>query len=168
MSGLEDRLALLERRLRQLEDGTAAAEGASRDRVAVLDRLHRLQAAIDARDWDTVRGTFTADGTGYHRTGIDEIVAVMQGHLGGCGATQHLLGNTRVTIDGDRARSLSYARVHHVGAGSMRGKFFECMGEYDDRWIRTGAGWRLSHREFDMRIQLGDFRVLQPAADPGY
>lgn len=168
MSGLEDRLALLERRLRQLEDGTAAAEGAAQDRVAVVERLHRLQAAIDARDWDTVRDTFTADGTGYHRTGIDEIVAVMQGHLGGCGATQHLLGNTRVSIDGDRARSLSYARVHHVGAGDMRGAFFECMGEYDDRWIRTGTGWRLSHREFDMRIQLGDFRVLQPAADPGY
>lgn len=136
------------------------------ERLALLDRLYDLQAAIDARDWDTVRNTFTSDGTGYGRTGIDKILAVMQAHLGGCGPTQHLLGNTRVTIEGDRARSLSYARVHHVGAGSMRGSFFECMGEYDDRWVRTGTGWRLSHRDFDMRIQIGDFGVLRPTSDP--
>ncbi|MFE9820407.1 nuclear transport factor 2 family protein [Streptomyces sp. NPDC005773] len=162
MSGLEDRLVLLERRVQDLEHGVLAAEAASRDRVAVLDRLHRLQAALDARDWDTVRNTFTADGTGYSRTGIDAIVAQIQAHLGGCGPTQHLLGNTRVTIEGDRAWSLSSARVYHVGAGAMRGRFFECMGEYDDRWVRIEGGWRLSHREFDMRISLGDFGVLRP------
>lgn len=166
MSGLEERLALLEGKLRQLEDGKTTDGGLSEDRVAVLDRLYRLQAAIDDRDWDTVRSTFTADGTGYGRTGVDRILAVMRDHLGGCGPTQHLLGNTRVAIEGDRAQTLSYARVHHVGAGSMRGRFFECMGEYDDRWIRTETGWRLSRREFDMRIQIGDFGVLQAAPGP--
>ncbi|WP_112470464.1 nuclear transport factor 2 family protein [Streptomyces triticisoli] len=164
MSGVDERLVLLERRLRQLEGGEAAGEGSPHDRVAVLEQLHRLQRAIDARDWDTIRETFTPDGTGYGRTGVDEILAVMRDHLGGCGPTQHLLGNERVTIEGDRARSLSYARVHHVGAGDMQGKFFECMGEYDDRWVRTENGWRLSHREFDMQIQIGDFGVLRPAA----
>ncbi|MFE7711833.1 nuclear transport factor 2 family protein [Streptomyces sp. NPDC057486] len=164
MSGIDERLALLERRLRQLESGEAADEGSLRDRVAVLEQLHRLQSAIDARDWDTIRDTFTPDGTGYGRTGVDEILAIMQDHLGGCGPTQHLLGNERVTIEGDRARSLSYARVHHVGAKTMQGKFFECMGEYDDRWVRTENGWRLSRREFDMQIQIGDFTVLRPAA----
>lgn len=166
MSGTEERLAVLERRVRELEGGKAAVEAASQDRVAVLDRLHGLQAALDARDWDTVRDTFTADATGYSRTGVDAIMAQVQGHLGGCGPTQHLLGNTRVTIEGDRARSVSCARVYHVGAGTMRGTFFECMGEYDDRWVRTESGWRLSHRDFDMRIRLGDFRVLRPAAEP--
>uniref|UniRef100_A0AAU3GYT7 Nuclear transport factor 2 family protein n=1 Tax=Streptomyces sp. NBC_01401 TaxID=2903854 RepID=A0AAU3GYT7_9ACTN len=140
--------------------------GGLEDRVAVLDRLHRLQAAIDTRDWNSIRNTFTTGGTGYGRTGVDAILAVMQDHLGGCGPTQHLLGNTRVVIEGDRAQSLSYARIHHVGAGSMRGRFFECMGEYDDRWVRTESGWRLSHRDFDMRIRIGDFGVLRPADDP--
>ncbi len=45
----------------------------------------------------------------------------------------------------------------------MEGSFFECLGEYDDAWVRTAAGWRLSRRTFDMRIQLGDFALLRPA-----
>ncbi|MFJ8753153.1 nuclear transport factor 2 family protein [Streptomyces sp. NPDC102441] len=71
-----------------------------------------------------------------------------------------------MVIEGDRAQSLSYMRAHHVGIGSMQGKFFECMGEYDDRWVRTESGWRLNHRDFDMRIRIGDFGVLRPAGDP--
>ncbi|MFB6783138.1 nuclear transport factor 2 family protein [Streptomyces sp. NPDC056352] len=136
MSGIDERLALLERRLRQLESGEAADEGSPHDRVAVLEQLHRLQSAIDARDWDTIRDTFTPDGTGYGRTGVDEILAIMQDHLGGCGPTQHLLGNERLTIEGDRARSLSYARVHHVGAESMQASWPKTVVDCRDKTPR--------------------------------
>ena len=93
----------------------------------------------------------------------DAVVRRMQDHLGGVGPTQHLLGGHRVSISGDRARSLTYGRVHHVGAGPMEGSMYECMGEFDDRWVRTDAGWRLAHRWFEIRIALGDFAVLRPA-----
>ncbi|MGW2658473.1 nuclear transport factor 2 family protein [Streptomyces sp. NPDC001478] len=143
MSGLEERLVRLESRVRELEERERSAEvveGEVGARGAVLDQLHRLQAALDARDWDTVRKTFTADATGYGRQGVEAIVDVVKGHLGGCGPTQHLLGNTRLVVEGSRARSFSHARVHHEGAGSMRGSFFECMGEYEDRWAQTEEG----------------------------
>lgn len=132
------------------------------DRQAIIDRLHRLAAAIDERDWDTIRTIFSADATGYGSTGVDAIVTTMGEHLGGCGPTQHLLGNHRFTVEGDHAQSLTYARVYHQGAGPMQGQYFECMGQYDDRWVRTDTGWRLSYRHFDMRITLGDFAVLRP------
>ncbi|MGH3435497.1 MAG: nuclear transport factor 2 family protein [Sciscionella sp.] len=132
------------------------------DAEAITGTLHRLAAATDARDWATIRATFTTDGSGYGRTGADAIVAVMREHLGGCGPTQHLLGNHRITVDGDRARSLTYVRVYHQGAGPCEGLFYECMGEYDDRLVREGDRWRLTSREFDMRITLGDFAVLRP------
>lgn len=132
------------------------------DRQAIIEALAALAAALDGRDWDTLRTVFTADATGYGRTGVEDIVAVVRGHLGGCGPTQHLLGNHRVDVDGDRARSTTYARVYHRGAGTRQDRFFECLGEYHDRWLRTGSGWRLRRRDFDMRITLGDFAVLQP------
>ena len=138
-------------------------EAAPDDRTDLLERLRRLQKAIDTRDWDTIRATFTEDGSGYGQTGLDAIVATMQAHLGGVGATQHLLGNERVEVDGDRARTRSYVRVHHVGAGPMEGAFFEVMGEYDDRWARTADGWRLTSRVFETHIFLGDRAVLRPA-----
>ena len=64
----------------------------------------------------------------------------------------------------DTARSLSHARVHHVGAGPMAGSFYECLGQCDDSWVRGPDGWRITRRTFEIRIDLGDFAVLGPAS----
>lgn len=133
------------------------------DRDDIIETLGLVAAAIDQRDWDTIRALFTADTHAYGARGIDALVAQFEAFLGGVGPTQHLLGNHRVTIDGDTARSLSYGRIHHVGAGPKDGSSYECLGEYDDHWVRTTAGWRISRRWFDIRIQIGDFSVLRPA-----
>lgn len=133
------------------------------EREAISTALATVAAALDQRDWDTLRAAFTADARAYGRAGVENIVAVVAEHLGGCGPTQHLLGNHRVELDGEQARSLTYARVYHQGAGATRDRFFECMGEYDDRWVRADHGWLLTSRVFDMRIALGDSAVLRPA-----
>lgn len=135
----------------------------SADRTALVEALARFAAATDERDWDTIAGSLTEDCVAYGATGPAAVVRRMQDHLGGVGPTQHLLGNHRVTVTGDRAHSLTYARVHHVGAGVMAGSFYECLGEYDDHWVRTADGWRISRRSFEIRIPLGDFTVLRPA-----
>ncbi|KRF21292.1 hypothetical protein ASG90_01990 [Nocardioides sp. Soil797] len=138
----------------------------SDDRTQIIEQLANVASALDRRDFDFLLDVFTPDARGYGKRGAEAIVAQVRSHLGGVGPSQHLLGNHRVTLDhdGDRdsARSLTYARVHHVGAGPMEGRCFECMGEYDDRWRRTPDGWKLSSRRFDMQIVLGDFAVLRP------
>ena len=133
------------------------------DRDDIVQALARVAAAIDARDWGTIRAHFTADTVAYGAHGIDELIGRLEGHLGGVGPTQHLVGNHRVTVDGDTARSLTYGRIHHVGAGPMDGSSYECMGEYDDEWVRTAAGWRICRRWFEIRIEIGDVAVLRPA-----
>ena len=133
------------------------------DREDIVEALAEVAAAIDARDWDTLRERFTADTHAYGVRGADALIAQLEAFIGGVGATQHLLGNHRVTVDGDTARSLSYGRIHHVGAGPKDGAFYECLGEYDDHWVRTDAGWRISRRWFDIRIELRDRSVLRPA-----
>ncbi|NLU84703.1 nuclear transport factor 2 family protein [Rhodococcus sp. HNM0569] len=131
------------------------------ERDQVIEQLAHLASALDRRDWDALGAAFTEDASGYGATGRDRIVARVRAHLGGCGPSQHLLGNHRVEIDGDHARSLTYARVHHVGAAGD-GAFYECFGEYDDRWTRTPDGWRVTSRTFTVSHDLGDFAVLQP------
>lgn len=133
------------------------------DRVGVLDALYRLQTAVDARDWDHIAATFLPDAHGYGVRGVEAIIDQMQAHLGGCGPTQHLLGNCVVEFDGAVANVSAAARVYHVGAGSKEGSFFECMGDYTDRWREVDGAWRLESRWFDMRIALGDFEVLRPS-----
>lgn len=132
------------------------------DRDEILERLAAVAAALDERDWTALGGAFTPEAEGYGRTGRSQIVARVRAHLGGCGPSQHLLGQSRVTVDGDAGRSLTYARVHHVGAGDRADAFYECLGQYDDRWARTTEGWRLTRRRFDVRIELGDRSVLRP------
>ncbi|WP_342661099.1 Uncharacterized protein Rruber_02119 [Rhodococcus ruber] len=132
------------------------------DREQIVERLAELASALDRRDWAGLGAAFTDSATGYGAAGRDGIVAVVRAHLGGCGPSQHLLGNHRIEVDGDRARSLTYARVHHVGAGPAVGASYECFGEYDDRWVRTRDGWRLTSRTFTISHDLGDFGVLRP------
>lgn len=132
------------------------------DRDQIIEQLAHVATALDRRDYDALIDAFLPDAHGYGRKGAEAIVEQVRDHLGGVGPTQHLLGNHRVEVDGDEARSLTCARVHHVGAGPMEGSFFECMGEYDDRWRRTPDGWKLARRAFDMQIMLGDFAVLRP------
>ncbi len=132
------------------------------DRVLIVEALADLSSALDARDWAAVGAAFTPDAHGYGQAGVDGILAVVRAHLGRCGPSQHLLGNHRIRISGDTAQSLTYARVHHAGAGAKTGSFFECLGEYEDEWVRREGVWRISKRVFDMQIQLGDFSVLRP------
>lgn len=132
------------------------------DRDAIAERLAEVAAALDTRNWTALGEAFTEDARGYGATGRDAVVACVREHLGGCGPSQHLLGNVRVTVDGETASSLTYARVHHLGLGDRAGDFYECMGEYHDTWVRTPEGWLLTGRRFSVTIELGDRSVLQP------
>jgi hypothetical protein len=132
------------------------------DRHQILERLAAVAAALDTRDWAALGAAFTEDAHGYGVRGRAAIVAQVRDHLGGCGPSQHLLGNHRIAIDGDSASSQTYARVYHVGAGERASAYYECLGQYSDTWTRTPDGWRLTGRRFTISIELGDRSVLQP------
>ena len=136
------------------------------DRDQILERLAEVATALDTREWTALGELFTESASGYGAAGRDAIVSRVRDHLGGCGPSQHLLGNQRVELDldgnPDRARSRAYGRVLHLGADDLAGLIYECCGEYTDLWTRTDAGWRISSRWFDMRFDLGDARVLRP------
>lgn len=132
------------------------------DRSAIAEALAGVAAALDSRDWQALGAAFTDNAHGYGVVGRDAVVAQVRAHLGGCGPSQHLLGTMRVSVDGDTASSLTYARVYHRGAGDRAGAFYECIGEYTDTWTRTTSGWLLTYRWFDVRIELGDRSVLRP------
>jgi hypothetical protein len=132
------------------------------DRSDIAETLAAVAAALDDRDWAALGAAFTADARGYSATGREAIVARVRAHLGGCGPSQHLLGNLRVTVDGDTAMSRAYGRVYHVGLGERAGAFYECIGEYRDSWLRSREGWLLTDRRFVVTIEVGDRGVLQP------
>lgn len=143
-------------------------EGES-DHRAIVRLLDRYAEAVDRRDFGLLESIFAPDieydfGEWVARS-RDEAIAVMRRYLDGCGPTQHLLGNYRVDVDGDRATSRVYVRAFHVGIGAAAGRTYEMGGEYRDEWVRTPDGWR-SRRRFGRAFwETGSRSVLGPGDD---
>lgn len=140
-----------------------------RELATVLNRYAQL---CDERDWALIHQIFSSDATAqYGNRSLPNPAAVLgmlQNHLGGCGPTQHLLGNLGIDIalsnDGTTSVNSRIAvRAAHRGAGEKRDETYECMGHYQDRWRHTESGWRIAHRQMVVTFEFGSRRVLGPA-----
>jgi len=78
--------------------------------------------ARDERRWDLANQIFTPNvessfNPGKGRQGI---IDSWKQYLGGCGRTQHLMGNMLVEVNGTRATSRTYMRAFHRGRATSR------------------------------------------------
>lgn len=147
------------------ERALLAQWGVERELNRVLIAYARL---CDERDWALIGQVFAADATaeygGWPLPRPDAILAMLQRHLGGCGPTQHLLGNLWVDHADPAAPSSRIAvRAAHLGSGERAAERYECLGEYHDRWCLTPAGWRIRHRRMVVTLEYGSRAVLRPA-----
>jgi hypothetical protein len=123
------------------------------DRLEIDDLLSRYTFAIDEQDFDALDNVFTPDATIDYTTsgGISgmypEVKAWLAKVLPIFPATQHMLGNKRVTIDGDTATSMVhfYNPMRSPGENGS-GPMFYLGGYYNDRLVRTPDGWRIADR----------------------
>ena len=139
--------------------------GVQSDHWDIVAVQNRYGEACDRRDWALFDQVFTADVvTEYSappETGRAGRVASIRSHLGGCGDTQHLLGNHNVQVDGDEAEASCYVRAFHRGAERPE-LTYEMFGVYHDRLRRTPDGWRITFRRLEVRFELGTRDVLGP------
>lgn len=140
------------------------------DKDAIQRLLIDYAVALDLRDWVAMAAIFTDDMRGDYGgvevfEGRDKLIAMMRAYMGACGPTQHLLGNYRIEIDGDRASSRCYVRAMHIGTGAKSEAVLDLWGEYIDELVRTGTGWRIAARVERAFHMLGDMGVLGPEAD---
>lgn len=140
---------------------------AAEDRFAIIALLTRYATAMDQRDWPLLDQVFTEDlvydaGEWIARSRI-EYLGLVRPYLDGCGPTQHLLGNFRIELEGDRARSAVYVRAYHFGTRELARTTYEMLGEYRDEIVRTEAGWRSHHRTLRVWGEIGTREVLRSA-----
>ena len=141
--------------------------GSGTDHWEIVRVLDRYAEALDTRRWELLSEVFVPelefDFGEWTVTSREEAVATIRTYLDGCGPTQHLLGNYRIDVDGDAARSRVYVRAFHVGVGPATGKTYEMGGEYRDALRRTPEGWRSFRREGVAFWEVGSRDVLGPA-----
>jgi SnoaL-like domain len=123
------------------------------DRDGILEVIARYARVVDERDIDGIVELFTADGRidleGGDQSGVghDGIRATYETAfrsplMAASSASTHLMGNTSVTIDGDRAGADTDAVAFIASPTSvvMRGL------RYHDELVRDQGRWRIARR----------------------
>jgi hypothetical protein len=121
------------------------------DRFEIHQLLIDYSTAIDQRRFDDLDRVFTDDAYIDYREmgGIDgrfpEVKAWLAQVLPNFPAYAHMLGNFDVRIDGDTASSRTIL-FNPMVLGGDRNQILFCGLWYEDEFIRTPAGWRMSRR----------------------
>lgn len=133
-----------------------------RDVVATALRYCRT---LDDRDWDGLRDVFVADATATFGgsgllDGLPAITAQCRAALGPLDASQHLVSNHEVAVDGDAATHRCELVARHRRRGAADGPEYLVVGRYDDRFVRTPDGWRITARVLTVTWDDGNVGVV--------
>ena len=121
------------------------------DHHDLVQLTHAYCWALDTKEWDELRHVFTDDavtdlGKG-GQTGIEQIIARVSDALSAFDVTQHTVSTHQIAIDGDSASGRCYVQAQHVRRGAAGGGDNMMIGaRYEDRYVRTSAGWRIAER----------------------
>ena len=75
-------------------------------------------------------------------------------------ATQHVISNQQVRVDGDTATCRCYLVGQHIKHGTPGGDHFIMSGTYSDRLARRPEGWRIVHRTLEILWTEGNSAVV--------
>ena len=119
------------------------------DKAECTELVLRVARAIDRRDAELLASLFHPDATDDHGmfvgTATDFIAFVMP-LLATMKQTQHVLGQTLVELDGNRAAGETYFVAHHTLTSPDGTIFMIAAGRYLDRFERRDGAWKIAHR----------------------
>jgi 3-phenylpropionate/cinnamic acid dioxygenase small subunit len=121
------------------------------DEMQIGEVLIRYASGIDQRDWPLFRTCWTHDVVVDYDTlgcfsGVDAITDVMTTAHQNMGPTYHRLSNFVIDVEGDGASVRSYVHAVLMVAPGDSANWVEAIGSYDDVFVRTAEGWRISRR----------------------
>ena len=139
------------------------------DERAITKLMVHYAERIDANDPEGAAACYAEDGVGVYwgeyrgRTAIAERLA---GILDGFYATSHHLSNVQITLDGDRARAMSYVYAFHRLKPSFEHMHY--WGRWVDALVKVEGEWLFAHREV---VGVGNLRpgvAGSPEDHPGH
>jgi len=134
-----------------------------RDIVQIATRYCR---ALDTKNWALLDDVFLVDATAdlsgpEPLVGIEAIRGRIRTALGHLDDSQHLVGNHEVAVDGDSATHRCYLQAQHIRKAAVGGPNYIVAGRYEDRLVRTDAGWRIAHRTLIVMWTDGNLAVAR-------
>jgi SnoaL-like domain len=136
--------------------------GRADDLEQIRQLKYRYLRTLDTKQWEEFADCFvpdaTADYAGLAFPDRDALVEFMRANLGPDMVTMHHCHHPEIEVDGDTANGRWYL---HDQVISAEHRFrLEGAAFYEDRYVRTPDGWRVSHtgyeRTFEATYQLDD------------
>lgn len=143
------------------------------DRSALIDLVSSYAVLMDRREWSLYRSIFAdeldisfPDWTSGPTTRIsaDEWVNIVRRTLTGYRATQHMLVNHLVELNGDKAVVHSHMTARHVFSDDEEEHL---GGHYAHHAARTEGGWKLTAVHLTSNWDKGPRELFQRAWDRG-
>ncbi|MEE1784160.1 nuclear transport factor 2 family protein [Streptomyces sp. SP17BM10] len=126
---------------------------ALRDRNEIIELCARMGWHLDHCEWDELADLFT-DEISLDYTSLnggepvtlprEDVIAKWRGNREGLTATQHLIANQLVDVDGDGATATAMFQATHLLPNRFGAPTWTLGGEYRYRLTRTAGGWRIS------------------------
>ena len=119
------------------------------DKQEIKEVIFQFARAIDRSDKDLIADCFHPDGTDDHgvfKGTASEFCEWVMGQLAAFERTQHIIANTIITLDGDKAASEAYFMAHHLRETPEGRLEIIAAGRYLDRLERRDGKWRIAHR----------------------
>jgi 3-phenylpropionate/cinnamic acid dioxygenase small subunit len=121
------------------------------DKEQIAEVLIRYATGIDSKDWPLLRSCFTDQiDVDYqqlgHFTSADALTEVMTRLHENMGPTYHRMSNFVINVEGDRASVRSYVHAVLMFQPEDFTNWVDALGHYDDVFVRTSDGWRISER----------------------
>ena len=134
------------------------------EKQRIIDLTIAYTWIIDHGPRENLQEVFTEDAVFIIDTrylnGIDEIRGKIERTLGGLSASQHIVSNHQVSIDGNTATSRCYLHAQHTWNGTEGGDNYVMAGRYIDKLIQVGDEWRIIERKLILDWTEGNPKVL--------
>lgn len=89
-----------------------------------------------------------------------DFIDFAQGFLAACDASQHLIGQVDIKLEGDKATGEVYFIAHHRITENGEKKDLFVAGRYHDEYEDRGDGWKIARRK-----EIVDWARTDAAAD---
>lgn len=143
------------------------------DRMNVAEACTRMGWHADRREWDLLTEVFDEEvaldytslqGGEPQRLAREAVVSVWRGLFERLQATQHLVANHLVSVDGDTATCTAAFQATHFGAAAFGSPLWVLGGHYRFGLVRRDGRWRIGSVVMTADWAWGNRDVLNAAA----
>jgi hypothetical protein len=146
------------------------------DFIEITRKLYEYALGIDTRDWALYRSIFcneittdfsSFDGNKPATLAADDWVAAVSVLFTGLDATQHVMTNPVIEIDGHRARCRMYMQAEHFLQNSSGAPDFTIGGYYDNQLVKGDWGWLIETVTLTVFWSRGNRHIMSLAREIG-